>query len=90
MTDIPFTYENYEAAREKLIAFINALLSEEDKVFLVSFEKGDLQWEKSFYSDFIDYPSVQWKLFNVNKLKIQNPAKHRQEVEKLVTFFATK
>ncbi|MBN2818778.1 MAG: nucleotidyl transferase AbiEii/AbiGii toxin family protein [Bacteroidales bacterium] len=90
MTDIPFTYENYETTRERLISFINGLLSEEDKGFLVSFEKGDPQWEKSFYSDFSDYPSVQWKLFNVNKLKIQDPAKHRLEVEKLVNFFTTK
>ena len=87
MTDIPFTYENYETAREKLIAFINAMLSEEDKAFLVCFEEGCLQWEKSAYSDFRDFPSVQWKLLNINKLKTQNPAKHRQEVKKLKSYF---
>lgn len=87
MTDIPFTYENYETAREKLIAFINAMLNEEDKAFLVSFEEGDPQWEKSAYSDFRDFPSVQWKLLNVNKLKTQNSAKHRQEVDRLKVYF---
>ncbi|MCG6189990.1 nucleotidyl transferase AbiEii/AbiGii toxin family protein [Maribellus maritimus] len=87
MTDIPFTYENYETAREKLIAFINAMLSEEDKAFLISFEEGDPQWEKSAYSDFRDFPSVQWKLLNVNKLKTQNLAKHRQEVDRLKVYW---
>jgi hypothetical protein len=87
MTDIPFTYENYETARKQLITFINALLNEEDKAFLVSFEEADPQWEKSAYSDFRDFPSVQWKLFNVNKLKTQNPPKHRQEVERLRGYF---
>jgi len=87
MTDIPFNYENYETAREKLIAFINAMLSEEDKMFLISFEEGNPQWEKSVYSDFRGFPSVQWKLLNVNKLKTQNPAKHRQEVDKLKGYF---
>ncbi|WP_423128692.1 nucleotidyl transferase AbiEii/AbiGii toxin family protein [Gaoshiqia sp. Z1-71] len=90
MTDIPFTYENYETAREKLIAFINVMLNEEDKAFLVSFEEGDPQWEKSAYSDFRDFPSVQWKLHNVNKLKTQTRAKHRQEVERLKHFFGIK
>lgn len=87
MTDIPFTYENYETARKQLIAFVNSMLSEEDKVFLVSFEEGDPQWEKSAYSDFRDFPSVQWKSLNLNKLKTQNPAKHRLEVERLKRFF---
>lgn len=87
MTDIPFTYENYETAREQLIAFVNAMLSEEDKAFLVSFKEGSPQWEESAYSDFSVFPSVQWKLLNVNKLKTQNPAKHRQEVNRLKGYF---
>ncbi len=87
MTDIPFTYKDYENAREHLINFINSMLSEEDRVFLISFEEGKPQWEKSGYNDFRDFPSVQWKLLNVNKLKTQNPVKHRQEVERLKSYF---
>jgi len=88
MTDIPFTYENYESARKHLITFINSILSEEDKMFLISFEEGDPQWKKSAYSDFVDFPSVQWKLLNVNKLKTQNPTKHRQEVDRLKDYWS--
>lgn len=87
MTDIPFTYENYKNAREQLIASINSMLSEEDKGFLVGFEEANPQWEKSVYSDFRDFPSVQWKLLNIYKLKTQNPAKHRQEANKLKAYF---
>ena len=87
MTDIPFTYENYKNAREQLIASINSMLNEEDKGFLVGFEEANPQWEKSVYSDFRDFPSVQWKLLNIYKLKTQNPAKHRQEVNKLKAYF---
>jgi len=87
MTDIPFTYENYENARKQLIAFVNTMLSEEDQAFLVSFEEGDPQWEKSAYSDFMDFPSVQWKLLNVHKLKTQNPTKHRREVDRVKVYF---
>ncbi|MBN2770971.1 MAG: nucleotidyl transferase AbiEii/AbiGii toxin family protein [Spirochaetes bacterium] len=90
MTDIPFTYENYESARKHLIAFINSMLNEKDKVLLVSFEEGNPQWDKSGYSDFMGFPSVQWKLLNVNKLKTQNPVKHRQKVDKLKTYWGIK
>jgi predicted nucleotidyltransferase component of viral defense system len=86
MTDIPFTYENYETAREQLIVFVNAMLSEEDKAFLVSFEEGNPLWENSGYSDFQNFPSVQWKLLNINKLKKQNPEKHKQEVNRLKAY----
>lgn len=90
MTDIPFTYENYENARKQIIVFINSMLTNEDKAFLVGFETGNPQWENSAYRDFRDFPSVQWKLLNVNKLKTQNPAKHRQEVERLRSYFGIK
>lgn len=90
MTDIPFTYEDYESARKHLINFINSMLSEKDKAFLVSFEEGNPQWENSSYRDFRDFPSVQWKLLNVNKLKTQNPAKHRQEVDRLKAYWGIK
>jgi hypothetical protein len=90
MTDIPFTYEDYENARTQLIAFINSMLNKEDKAFLVGFEEGKPQWDNSAYCDFNDFPSVQWKLLNVNKLKAQNPAKHRQELERLKRYLGIK
>jgi predicted nucleotidyltransferase component of viral defense system len=90
MTDVPFTYENYERTREQLIKFVNEMLNEEDKTFLISFEEGSPQWESSAYNDFMEFPSVQWKLKNVNKLKIQNPAKHQQEVNRLKDYFGIK
>jgi len=89
MTDIPFTYENYETARKQLIAFVNTMLIEADQAFLVSFEEGDPQWKKSTYSDFRDFPSVQWKLLNIKKLKTQNLEKHSRELKRLLNFFET-
>lgn len=90
MTDISFLYENYESARKELIAFINSILNKEDHAFLVGFEEGNPLWGSSEYSDFRDFPSVQWKLLNVHMLKTQNPAKHRQEVDRLKSYFGMK
>jgi len=83
MTDIPFTYEEFEQTREKLIKDVNALVTPEDKAFLLSFEGVEPDWDNFEFSYFKDYPSVKWKQMNLQKLKSQNPQKLMIEVEKL-------
>ena len=87
MTDIPFTYEEFEATRSKLISDVNQLMTEEDKQFLVSFEKGEPQWDGYEFEYFKDYPSVKWKLINLAKLAKQNPQKLVEEASKLEELF---
>lgn len=87
MTDVAFTYEEFEATRIKLIQDVNALLTDADKRFLISFEQGDPLWNECEFAYFRDYPSIQWKLLNLAKLKKQNPAKLESEVEKLRNCF---
>ena len=83
MTDVAFTYEEFEQTRMQLIRDVNAMLTEDDKRFLVSFEQGEPLWDGYEFAYFKDYPSVQWKLLNLAKLKKQNPEKMEAEVEKL-------
>ncbi len=83
MTEIPFSYEDYEETREDLIHFVNRNLTIEDKKLLLSFEVGEPLWENSEYTYFKDYPSVQWKLLNIKKVREENPEKHRLACEKL-------
>lgn len=83
MSSTPFTYSEYEQTRLILIEYINSNLSKMDKEFLVSFEDGEPQWEKSIYCNFENYPSILWKQLNIIKLKSHNPDKHKQGVEKL-------
>ena len=87
MTDVAFSYEEFEATRIKLIQDVNALLTDADKRFLISFEQGNPIWENYKFAYFKDYPSIQWKLVNLAKLKKQNPAKLESEVEKLKNCF---
>ena len=51
------------------------------------FDVESIRWDKDRkhleFSYFKDYPSVQWKLVNLAKLKRQNPEKMEAEVEKL-------
>ena len=83
MTDISFTYEEFEATRAKLINDVKSLMTEADKKFLISFELGQPEWNGYEFEYFKDYPSVQWKLLNLKKLATQNPQKLRDEVEYL-------
>jgi predicted nucleotidyltransferase component of viral defense system len=82
MTDIPFTYEEFEQTREKLIKDVNVLVTPEDKSFLLSFESAEPDWDNFDFPYFKDYPSVKWKLQNLQKLKSQNPEKLMAEVER--------
>ena len=83
MTDIPFTYEEFEETRAKLINDVKSLMSEADKKFLISFESGQPEWDGYEFEYFKEYPSVQWKLLNLQKLAKQNPQKLREEAEEL-------
>ena len=83
MTDILFTYEEFEDTRAKLVSDVNSLMIEEDKKFLISFESGLPEWNGYEFEYFRDYPSVQWKLLNLKKLSKQNLHKLQEEVEKL-------
>ena len=85
MTIIPFTYMDYETTRLKLIEKFKELLKEEDKQFIMSFEKGEPDWDLFKYPTIKDFPAINWKLLNVNKLKKENPQKHTAEIEKLNT-----
>ena len=87
MTDIPFTYEEFEQTRDELIRKVNALVTPQDKSFLLSFESAEPDWEHFEFGYFQDYPSVKWKFQNLLKLKSQNPAKLKEEVSKLERIF---
>ena len=87
MTDILFTYEDFEQTRAKLITDVRALMTDADKQFLLSFEAGEPQWEGYEFEYFKNYPSVQWKLLNLAKLKKSNPSKLQSEVDRLLAAF---
>ena len=87
MSDIEFTYEDYEKTRKKLINQVNTSLTETDKAFILSFEEGNPDWSKCSAGDLSNYPSIKWKLQNIINLKETNPLKHKKGIEKLTQFF---
>ena len=87
MSDEAFSYEEYEQARRELHQFVMNGLTDDDKRFLISFEQGEPDWTLCHAGDLSRFPSVQWKLLNLVKLKKQNPTKLYAEVERLQEVF---
>ena len=83
MTDIAFSYAEFEQTRLQLIQDVKALLTDEDKQLLIDFESANPNWDKYEFAYFKDFPSVRWKLLNLQKLKRENPKKLQENVEKL-------
>lgn len=75
-----FSYEEFEKTREELIITISKALTDKDKDFIIRFENNQPMW--SIY-DFESFPSVQWKLYNLEQLKSNNPDKHEQYLNRL-------
>lgn len=87
MSEILFTYEEFESTRDKLIRDVNSAMTEDDKKFLIGFEDLTVDWSDTVYSDFRHYPSVKWKIQNLQKLKKSNPKKLMAEADKLREIF---
>jgi hypothetical protein len=80
MSVIAFSYDEYEATRLQLIETIQSSLTESDKAFLLSLTGLEPDW--SIY-DFQVFPSVKWKLLNLEKFKTENPETYRQQLNEL-------
>ena len=86
MSDIPFSYNDFENVRTNLIEKVNGIFTDEDKKFLISFEQGEPEWNKCCAGNLSSYPSVKWKLQNILKLKKTNPEKYKYGIKKLSSY----
>lgn len=80
MTADTFSYEDFERTREKLIKTIHMRLTKLDKDFILSIGSESPRWD---IHNFADFPSVRWKLQNIQKLMANDPQKHQAQQEEL-------
>ncbi|MGD1957618.1 MAG: nucleotidyl transferase AbiEii/AbiGii toxin family protein [Fulvivirga sp.] len=80
MTAEPFSYNDFEATRNTLISNISNFWTDSDKQFLNGFLRLEPDW--TIY-DFERFPSIQWKIQNLARLKLNNPIKHGELVRLL-------
>jgi predicted nucleotidyltransferase component of viral defense system len=83
LSDIPFSYEDFERTREQLVKEIHSLLTEEDRMFLMSFKKGNPDWELLSVKNAKELPAVRWKLQNIDVLRKKNSKKHDEMLNAL-------
>jgi hypothetical protein len=67
------------------IETIQSGLTEDDRAFLLSLNRLEPDW--SIY-DFQEFSSVKWKLLNLEKFKMENPANYQQQLNKLKSVLA--
>ncbi len=62
------SYAVLSEVRVRLMGALQAQLTNEERLFLLSFKKGEPEWEKSGVPNIENFPAVKWKLFNVQKM----------------------
>lgn len=75
-----FSYDDYEATRLQLIDIINTNFDDNDKAFLLSLNRLEPDW--SIY-DYQEFPSVKWKILNLEKFKKEKPDSYQQQLSEL-------
>ena len=80
MSDVEFTYEEYEHVREMMVKMVHGAITEEDKLFILGIKNVEPNW--SIYN-FETYPSIKWKQLNLEKIKANNPSKHKELYDSL-------
>ncbi len=68
MVTTKVTAEELLLVRDRLIKEINSALTAKDKEFLLSFKKGDPNWDLLPISQLQDMPSIKWKLYNIQNM----------------------
>ena len=67
-------------ARERLVAALHALLTEEDRAFLLSVKGRKPDWSLIDLPGIADLPAVRWKLVNLDRM---SEAKHAAALDRL-------
>jgi predicted nucleotidyltransferase component of viral defense system len=80
MSEEQFTYEDYEFVRETMVKTVQASITAADKLFILGFKDVIPDW--SIYN-FETYPSIKWKLQNLEKIMTTKPAKHKELYDSL-------
>lgn len=84
----PFTYDDFETTRMRLVKEIHTHLTKHDRQFLLSFKTGNPDWSLFPIATLAEMPAVKWKLFNLQKFIVQNPSRHAEQFEKLKKMLA--
>ena len=83
MTTMDVSLAELLSVREKYIRDIKEVLTGDERRFLVSLKEGNPDWSLLQIEGVDKLPAIQWKLRNIQELKIKNPKKHAELLGKV-------
>ena len=81
MTSDEIYFDELVDVRKKLIQIVKASLTEEQKKFILSFKNRTPEWELSGIDGIENYPSVRWKLINLERMSNEKHAEAYKRLE---------
>ena len=88
MTKARASLDDLLETRDRLVADIRSRLDDKARKFLLSLHDGAPHFDAIERPRAADLPAVRWKLINLEKLKIDNPAKHAEQRSVLEGLFS--
>lgn len=80
MTSIDISCQTLEEMRTKIFEIVSSSFTEEEKKFLISFKSGEPKWDIFPIENIRLFPSVHWKLHNIQAM---SPTKRQQALNLL-------
>lgn len=90
MTAEPVELEALLAARERMIAELNAGLDADERAFLLSLVRNEPNWTLLSIEHLGQLPGIRWKLTNLERLTKANPKKLKAQAEELERLLKTR
>ncbi len=85
MTSLDVSYITLEETRDQIFAIIKNSFTDQDKRFLISFKKGEPMWDLFPVRNAQDFPSIKWKLHNIQNMSSQKRAELIKKLENKLT-----
>ncbi|APG15075.1 MULTISPECIES: nucleotidyl transferase AbiEii/AbiGii toxin family protein [Bradyrhizobium] len=84
MTDKPVSKDELKDARKKLVDEIVGKMPEDHRKFLVSFERGQPDWDLLGVPDTANLPAIKWRQQNLDKLSKEKRGRLVADLEKVL------
>ena len=84
MTEEPLPLEDLIAAREAIVAAIVGNMPDDHRRFLVSFERGEPEWDLLGLKHVQELPAVRWRQLNLDKLEATARSKLVENLEQIL------
>jgi predicted nucleotidyltransferase component of viral defense system len=84
MASFDVEYEELVRIRKKLVDEIHQQITNDERVFLISFKEKAPNWDLLGVKGVQDMPAVKWKLANLTKMRSDKHAEALQQLKKII------